>query len=124
MFDSGVEVVLHILIGIESSCNSGFSQVLRHRTNEDDVTRFAVSPVSAPTLDSSGKQSKRTASASICIVCSLDMCGIIAIYEPQTPGTLEAKSLVGRIDESLEYIAHRGPDATGVWVSDDASCGE
>lgn len=52
------------------------------------------------------------------------MCGIIAIYDPQTRATLDAKSLAGRIDDSLGYIAHRGPDATGVWVSDDASCGE
>jgi asparagine synthetase B (glutamine-hydrolysing) len=57
-------------------------------------------------------------------VCPPVMCGIFAIYDPQTPVTLESKSLAGRIEESLEYIAHRGPDATGVWVSDDASCGE
>lgn len=52
------------------------------------------------------------------------MCGIIAVYDPQTPARLDAQTLAARIDASLGYISHRGPDATGVWVSKDESCGE
>lgn len=52
------------------------------------------------------------------------MCGIIAVYDPQGSGRLDADVLKGRINASLGYIAHRGPDATGVWMNEDVTCGE
>lgn len=36
----------------------------------------------------------------------------------------EATSLEDQLHKSLDLIAHRGPDAKGVWISDDGRVGE
>lgn len=51
------------------------------------------------------------------------MCGIIAVYESGLPKSADAEALTSSIVKGLEYIPHRGPDATGVWVNSDATCG-
>ena len=40
------------------------------------------------------------------------MCGIAAVYRPGVVGQ-------GEIDRVLDLLAHRGPDARGLWLSDD-----
>ena len=52
------------------------------------------------------------------------MCGIVAVYDSLIGDGGNADELTANIESSLGFIAHRGPDATGVWVNDDASCGE
>jgi hypothetical protein len=51
------------------------------------------------------------------------MCGIIAVFESQTTSSCKQDELSSQIQDSLGYIAHRGPDANAVWVNDDATCG-
>ena len=52
------------------------------------------------------------------------MCGIIAVFDSDTGKASHPGNLSAQIQDSLGYIAHRGPDATGVWVNDDATCGQ
>jgi asparagine synthase (glutamine-hydrolysing) len=52
------------------------------------------------------------------------MCGIIAVFDSQAGGEANQDELSAQIQESLGYIAHRGPDASSVWVNENASCGE
>lgn len=51
------------------------------------------------------------------------MCGIIAVFESQPTSRGKPDELSSQIQDSLGYIAHRGPDASAVWVNEDASCG-
>jgi len=51
------------------------------------------------------------------------MCGIIAVFDSETGKPSHSGDLSTQIQDSLGYIAHRGPDATAVWVNDDATCG-
>jgi hypothetical protein len=57
-------------------------------------------------------------------VHSYIMCGIIAVFERQSASGCTSDELSAQIQDSLGYIAHRGPDASAVWVNEDASCGE
>jgi hypothetical protein len=52
------------------------------------------------------------------------MCGIIAVFESQPTSSCKQDELSSRIQDSLGYIAHRGPDASAVWVNEDATCGK
>jgi asparagine synthetase B (glutamine-hydrolysing) len=52
------------------------------------------------------------------------MCGIIAVFESQPASSRKTDELSAQIQYSLGYIAHRGPDASAVWVNEDASCSE
>jgi len=51
------------------------------------------------------------------------MCGIIAVFVSQAGSSIKQGKLSSQIQDSLGYIAHRGPDASAVWVNEDASCG-
>ena len=51
------------------------------------------------------------------------MCGIIAVFESQPGRSYKSDELSSQIQDSLGYIAHRGPDASAVWVNEDATCG-
>jgi hypothetical protein len=51
------------------------------------------------------------------------MCGIIAVFESQPTSSYKPGELSSQIQDSLGYIAHRGPDANAVWVNEDATCG-
>lgn len=62
------------------------------------------------------------------------MCGITAAITLQRSGSFngsndgtdssgEHAALRQQLQKSLESIAHRGPDASGVWVSDDGTIG-
>jgi len=52
------------------------------------------------------------------------MCGIIAVFDSQAGSSFKPDKLSSQIKDSLGYIAHRGPDASAVWVNEDASCGK
>lgn len=52
------------------------------------------------------------------------MCGIIAVFDAGVSKTYKSGELSAQIQDSLGYIAHRGPDANAVWVNEDATCGE
>jgi asparagine synthase (glutamine-hydrolysing) len=56
------------------------------------------------------------------------MCGItvsIALGRDRRPSTPEERAdLESRLSKSLDLIAHRGPDAKGIWVNDDGSVGK
>jgi asparagine synthetase B (glutamine-hydrolysing) len=52
------------------------------------------------------------------------MCGIIAVYDSGSPKSTDSAQLTAKIEKGLEYIPHRGPDATDIWVNDDATCGK
>jgi asparagine synthetase B (glutamine-hydrolysing) len=52
------------------------------------------------------------------------MCGIIAVFDPQRRESADIAGLTSAIQKGLDYIAHRGPDASCVWVNDDATCGK
>lgn len=61
------------------------------------------------------------------------MCGISArVALGPSNGSKAAKASLessleairGQLDKSLDAIAHRGPDAKGIWVSDDGGVGE
>jgi asparagine synthetase B (glutamine-hydrolysing) len=51
------------------------------------------------------------------------MCGIIAVFDSQPGRSYKPDELLSQIQDSLGYIAHRGPDASAVWVNEDATCG-
>ncbi|KAJ5652798.1 asparagine synthetase [Penicillium longicatenatum] len=55
------------------------------------------------------------------------MCGISAFLELSPKGSIDAtsqrKEIQKELDESLDIIAHRGPDARGSWLSDDHRVG-
>jgi hypothetical protein len=55
------------------------------------------------------------------------MCGItvsIALQRDRRPSTPEERAdLESRLSKSLDLIAHRGPDAKGIWINDDGSVG-
>lgn len=59
------------------------------------------------------------------------MCGITATIAlgqgSKTNGhvkKVDNSPLRKELEESLKAIAHRGPDASGVWISDDGAIGE
>jgi asparagine synthase (glutamine-hydrolysing) len=46
------------------------------------------------------------------------MCGITSfLYVGECPSSHEREDLEKEIGESLEIVQHRGPDASGKWVS-------
>ncbi|AEO65525.1 uncharacterized protein THITE_2112612 [Thermothielavioides terrestris NRRL 8126] len=59
------------------------------------------------------------------------MCGITACItldrrQPRTSGPAAAQAraaLETQLSKSLDLIAHRGPDAKGIWINDDATVG-
>ncbi|KAL2829126.1 nucleophile aminohydrolase [Aspergillus pseudoustus] len=52
------------------------------------------------------------------------MCGITSFLSlGQTPAPREREQLEGEINESLEIVKHRGPDASGKWISADNRVG-
>jgi asparagine synthase (glutamine-hydrolysing) len=56
------------------------------------------------------------------------MCGLTAILAVKQPDPSETthpkKTLEEEIDQSLEAVKHRGPDARGQWISPDRRVGE
>lgn len=52
------------------------------------------------------------------------MCGIIAAFDPERREVHDAAHLRTSIQKGLDYIAHRGPDASCVWVNADSTCGK
>lgn len=57
------------------------------------------------------------------------MCGISAFLSHPGETRLpvmngEAKDLIAELEGSLDLIAHRGPDARGLWYSDNHHVGE
>lgn len=55
------------------------------------------------------------------------MCGIscVVVRDEGHPGAhpKDKKQAIARLEESLEYIRHRGPDSTGTWISDNGRIG-
>jgi len=53
----------------------------------------------------------------------VNMCGITATYsaQPQTP--LNAKTLENQLRASIKMLHHRGPDSSGIYMSDDYRVG-
>ncbi len=56
------------------------------------------------------------------------MCGVSAFVELTRNGSfnpaLQEKKLETQLEESMDYINHRGPDARGRWFGDDHEVGE
>lgn len=56
------------------------------------------------------------------------MCGVSAFVELKRDGSfnpaLQEKKLETQLEESMDYINHRGPDARGRWFGDDHEVGE
>ena len=50
------------------------------------------------------------------------MCGIVAVFALHEP--LSEDRLEPQLYSALAKIAHRGPDAQGIWISDSSQCGE
>lgn len=52
------------------------------------------------------------------------MCGISAVLALNgTSLDDDSRDTSAQLNESLDRIAHRGPDSRGIWVSDDNSVG-
>ena len=51
------------------------------------------------------------------------MCGIVALFAPEKPLSSDDVTLRSQLDSALGKIAHRGPDAQGVWISGASRCG-
>lgn len=56
------------------------------------------------------------------------MCGISCVVAVDKRDEANGQSSTGKelqseLDASLEYIKHRGPDAKGIWTSDDQRVG-
>lgn len=52
------------------------------------------------------------------------MCGITVAVALRGTSFAEKEDISGHLKESLARIAHRGPDAQGVWISEDGRLGE
>ena len=50
------------------------------------------------------------------------MCGIVAVFAQHE--SVSKERLETQLHSALERIAHRGPDAQGIWISDSSHCGE
>ncbi|KAJ6573430.1 putative asparagine synthase [Mycena vulgaris] len=51
------------------------------------------------------------------------MCGLIAVFHPDTIERPEAEALTDGLQSSLKIIKHRGPDSSGTYVSPDTRVG-
>ena len=52
------------------------------------------------------------------------MCGIIALFAPGVSLPADHNALTSQLEAGLEKIAHRGPDAHGIWIDESSRCGE
>lgn len=50
-------------------------------------------------------------------------CAVALRGHPRSANSPDRAHLSKTLDESLEYIRHRGPDAKGQWISDDCRVG-
>ena len=57
------------------------------------------------------------------ITCRIDIVSGLAGHR-DLAAKEQARKLEAELDASLDLIIHRGPDARGSWISDDASVGK
>lgn len=56
-------------------------------------------------------------------MCGLTACLDYNVRAGVTNGVKKHSNLEAEIDESLEIVKHRGPDARGQWISSDSCVG-